>query len=180
MQQMCNKSYFRISTLPHFVRCSYERVSIVKCTGGSLGCQRSSLYINQRFWAMQFHKRQKFFWCKVLHSNESKFNLFGSDGKSYCCRRVVEAPHEWNVKKTVKHGRGSIMVWGYISWKGPRHLHRVEGYMDAKQYTRILSESFLGSFHNYKVQPRNTYFQQDNDPKHTSKLEKKMVPRQEY
>ena len=65
------------------------------------------------------------------------------------------------------------MVWGCISWKGPGRLHRVEGRMDAKQYIQILSESFLGSLGDYKVQPGTIYFQQDNDPKHTSKLAKK-------
>jgi len=109
----------------------------------------------------------------VWYSDESKFNLFVSDGKSYCHRRVGEALPEQNVQTTVKHGGGSIMMWGCISWKGPGRLHRVEGRMDAKQYTHILSESFLGSLHDYKVQPKNVYFQQDNDRKHTSKLAKK-------
>ena len=38
---------------------------------------------NRRLWAVQFHKQQEFFWHKVWYSDESKFNLFGSDGKSY-------------------------------------------------------------------------------------------------
>ena len=50
---------------------------------------------------------------------------------------------------------------------------RVEGNMNAIQYTSILSESFLGSLDDKKTRPRNVIFQQDNDPKHTSKLARK-------
>jgi hypothetical protein len=42
--------------------------------------------------------------------------------------------------------------------------------MNAVQYTSILEEAFLGSLSNWKTRVRNIIFQQDNDPKHTSKL----------
>jgi len=45
--------------------------------------------------------------------------------------------------------------------------------MDAHQYTFILSKSFLGSLDDKKVRSKNIIFQQDNDPKHTSKLAQK-------
>jgi hypothetical protein len=59
-------------------------------------------------------------WATVVYSDESKFNLFGSDGKRYCRRRPGEEFLDRNVKKTVKHGGGSLMVWGCITWKGCR------------------------------------------------------------
>ena len=128
---------------------------------------------NRKLWATQYRHRREFFWRKVWYSDESKFNLFGSDGKSYCRRRVGEALLERNVKKEVKHGGGNLMVWGCISWNGPGRLHRVEGRMNAVQYTSILSTSFLGSLTDRKIRPRNVIFQQDNDPKHSSKRAKK-------
>jgi DNA-binding MarR family transcriptional regulator len=124
----------------------------------------------RKLWAQQYRKRREFFWQKVWYSDESKFNLFGSDGKVYCRRRVGEALRPQNVKKTVKHGGGNVMVWGCISWHGPGRLHRVEGRMNAMQYVQILSESFLGSMEDRKVRRKNIIFQQDNDPNHTSKL----------
>jgi len=45
--------------------------------------------------------------------------------------------------------------------------------MNAVQYTSILSESFLRSLDDKKTRPQNVIFQQDNDPKHTSKLARK-------
>lgn len=52
-------------------------------------------------------------WLRVVFSDESKFNLFGSDGKQYCWRwpRV----EDWNVKKKVKHSGGSLQVWGCLT-----------------------------------------------------------------
>ena len=147
---------------PHLHPSTLRRMFIRKGLHGRVRWRKPWLskkhITNRRLWAIQFHKRQEYFWRKVWYSDESKFNLFGSDGKSYCRRRIGEALLEQNVKKTVKHGGGSIMVWGCISWKGPGRLHRVEGHMDAKQYTHILSESFLGSLRDYKIQPKKHLF----------------------
>ena len=63
-------------------------------------------------------------WRLVVFSDESKFNLFGSDGRQYCRRRVGEAFLERNVKKVVAHGGGSLMVWGCICYHFRSHRHR--------------------------------------------------------
>ena len=123
-------------------------------------------------WAREWARRREYYWRKVWYTDESKFNLFGSDGKLYCRRRVGEALLPRNVKKVVKHGGGSVQVWGCVSYNGTGRLHRVQGKMDAVQYTAILEESLLGSFTDRRVKPRNIVVQQDNDPKHTSKRAK--------
>ena len=46
---------------------------------------KKHIYVHKH-WAELYHKRREFFWQKVWYSDESKFNLFGSDGKSYCRR----------------------------------------------------------------------------------------------
>ena len=74
--------------------------------------------------------------------------------------------------KKVKHGGGSLMVWGCISWDGPGRLHRIEGTLNAKQYCRILEESLLGSLEDKFTDHKTIIFQQDNGPKHTSRLAK--------
>jgi hypothetical protein len=128
---------------------------------------------NRKLWAIKFRTQHKFFWQKVWYTDESKFNLFGSDGKLYCRRLVGEDLLERNVQKVVKHGGGNLMLWGCISWHGVGRLHRVVGRMDAKQYVSILEESFLGSLDDRKIKPKNIIFQQDNNSKHTSKLAQK-------
>jgi hypothetical protein len=124
----------------------------------------------RKYWAEQVQHWDAGDWNSVWFSDEAKFNLFGSDGKRYCRRRAGEEFLDRNVKKTVKHGGGSLMVWGCIGPDGPGRLHRVQGTMDAKQYVQILKESLLTSLQDHKVDPSEIYFQQDNDPKHTSAL----------
>jgi transposase len=54
-------------------------------------------------------------WNGIVFSDESKFNLFGSDGRQYCKRKQEEEFLSRNVQKKIKYGRGSIMVWGCIT-----------------------------------------------------------------
>ena len=55
------------------------------------------------------------FWRSVLFTDESKFNIHESDGKVRVWRRVNEALKTKNLKGTVKHGGGGVMVWGCMS-----------------------------------------------------------------
>jgi hypothetical protein len=50
------------------------------------------------------------YWKTVWYSDEKKFNLFGSDGRKYCHRRVGEEFLDQNVIKTMKHGGGSLIA----------------------------------------------------------------------
>ena len=42
--------------------------------------------------------------------------------------------------------------------------------MDAKMYTEILQKSLLQTLRDHRINKRHSYFQQDNDPKHRSKM----------
>ncbi|KAJ3518197.1 hypothetical protein NMY22_g13810 [Coprinellus aureogranulatus] len=121
-------------------------------------------------WVSAMREKPPFFWHKVWFTDELKFNLFGSDGRIYCCRGPGEEFSTQIVSKTVKHSGENIQVWGCLSYHGPGCLHHINGCMDSNQYTSILQESFLGSLQDRKVQPHTIIFQQDNDPKHKSKL----------
>ena len=107
-------------------------------------------------------------WDKVWFSDESKFKLFGSDCHQWCRRRPGEEYLDHNVKQTVKHRGGNVMVWGCITPNGTGRLHQVEGRMNAIQYCNILSESLLGTLTNYSTTTSSILYQQDNDSKHTS------------
>lgn len=121
-------------------------------------------------WAEFTAKWPHSYWQHIIFSDESKFNLFGSDGRQYCRRRPGEELQDQYVHKRVKHGGGSLMVWGCITEKGPGRLHRVEGRMTGAQYISILSESLMGTLQDHQIPGRCAIFQQDNDPKHTCKV----------
>jgi transposase len=54
-------------------------------------------------------------WKSVIWSDESKFNIWSSDGKEYCWKKKREELNSRLVKTTVKHGGGSVMVWGCMT-----------------------------------------------------------------
>ncbi len=70
------------------------------------------------------------YWNHVLWSDETKINLFGSDG----VKLVWQQPGEENKDKcglpTVKHGGGSVMVWGSMRAAGTGELQLIEGTMN--------------------------------------------------
>ena len=51
-------------------------------------------------------------WKSVLWTDESKFELFGSHRRQYVRRKVYERFKPDCIVPTVKHGGGSVMVWG--------------------------------------------------------------------
>ncbi len=71
------------------------------------------------------------------------------------------------VLPTVKHGGGSVMVWGCMSAAGTGELQFIEGTMNANMYCDILKQSMIPSLRRLG---RRAVFQHDNDPKHTSKM----------
>ncbi len=55
------------------------------------------------------------YWNHVLWSDETKINLFGSDGVKRVWRQPGEDYKDKCVLPPVKHGGGSVMVWGCMS-----------------------------------------------------------------
>lgn len=111
------------------------------------------------------------FWSSILWSDETKVNIFGSDGHQKVWRRPKEALKNSNLRPTVKHGGGSVMVWGCFGAKGVGNLEFIEGNMTGVSYTGILNRNLFESGRKVGLGRRFT-FQQDNDPKHTSKVAK--------
>ncbi len=71
------------------------------------------------------------YWNHVLWSDETKINLFGSDGVKRVWRQSGEEYKNKCVLPTVKHGGGSVMVWGCTSAAGTRELQIIEAIMNA-------------------------------------------------
>ncbi len=85
------------------------------------------------------------YWNHVLRSDETKINLFGSDGVKQVWRQPGEEYKNKCVLPTVKHGGGSVMVWGYMSATGTGELQFIEGTMNANMYFDILKQSMIPS-----------------------------------
>ncbi len=122
---------------------------------------------------------------KILWSDETKIELFGLNSKRYVWRKPGTAHHLSNTVPTVKHGGGSIMLWGCFSAAGTScpvlsdfnqssWLVEIEGKMNASKYSDILDENLLQSAQDLRLGRRFT-FQQDNDPKHTAKITKEWL-----
>ena len=121
-------------------------------------------------------------WKRVLWSDETKINCIGSDGKVYVWKQQGEPLSDHTPTPTVKHrGGNNLMVWGCMGWNRVGKLVEVQGKMNAEQYCEILKDDIEESFEKLEMEEEEHYFQQDNDPKHTSKqAKKKKVFRQKY
>jgi hypothetical protein len=130
----------------------------------------------RRKWAADFFEWDLQKWKAVWFADESKFNLFGSDGKLYCRRGPGEEFVPQNVRGVVKHGGGNIQVWGVLSWNGPGRLFRIDGKLDRWQFIRILEDGLLHSLDDAHIDPGQMIFAQDNDPKHKAKVVQAWFP----
>ena len=107
------------------------------------------------------------FWKNVLFSDESKFCIFGIKGRQLVWSKSGEDLKKENLYPTVKHDGGGVMVWGCMSASGVGNLTFIESTMNQYDYINILKNNLHQSSEKLGL-PRDFYFQQDNDPKHTA------------
>lgn len=111
-------------------------------------------------------------WSRVIFSDETKINRLGSDGRVWGYKHPGAGLEPRNIIGKVKFGGGSIMLWGCMAISGVGKMCQVEGRMDAKQYISMLDQNLLPSAVDHGLDGTDFVFQQDNDPKHTSRLAK--------
>lgn len=115
--------------------------------------------------ALKYVDYPETFWNNVIFTDESKYNLFGNDGKQRVWRKKNTALHQKNLSQTIKHGGGNVMVWGCFAASGVGSLEFIDGNMTADSYIDILRRNLHSSAE--KLGVRSTFkFYQDNDPKH--------------
>jgi transposase len=108
-------------------------------------------------------------WKRVIWSDETKINRFGSDGRKWCWKTPGEQLQPRHVQATVKHGGGSLMVWGCMTAQGPGYLTKIDQGLDAELYCSILEDELQATVEWYGMDRDKVIFQHDNDPKHTAK-----------
>ena len=110
---------------------------------------------------------------KIIETNDDFGNVIFTDESSVEIERATtirfhKQGEMYKPAPKPKHPL-KVHVWGGISKHGPTELVIFEGIMDAVLYCRILETSLLPFIRNRLPAHR---FQQDNDPKHTSRYAK--------
>jgi hypothetical protein len=120
-------------------------------------------------WAFQHKDWTVDQWKKVYWTDEKKMELFNTKRRTYCRKRIKEPLRPDTIQGKVKHGGGSLMVWGSMGNASTGALHKIDGIMDKFVYKDILAQKAIPAAENLFGNDKWT-FQQDNDPKHSSKL----------
>ena len=114
---------------------------------GRIARRKSFLSVANRKKRLQFALEHKDWtvehWGKIIFSDESKFNLYKSNGCTYVGRNSGEALNPCCIQQTVKHGGGSIMVWGAFTFLKLSTLPRISHRLDAQGYIQLLKDNLL-------------------------------------
>jgi transposase len=111
-------------------------------------------------------------WKKIIWSDESRFVVFGGDGKRYVWRTTYEKYDPKCLIPTFKSGQESVMIWGCFTKNKLGPLVRLEGRITANIYIEML-ENYLLPFINDLENKDDYTFQEDNAPIHTANKAKK-------
>lgn len=119
-ERVPNATVLQRDLFPHVTPRTVQ-LMLCKCRLPGQVCRRKpylfSLHkLKWRDWVNEQEKKSKEERRTIIYSDESKFNLFGSDGHHWCRREPHEVFEEWCLNLTVKHEGGKLMVWGCISW----------------------------------------------------------------
>jgi len=142
---------------------------------GRIGAKKPFVNAANRMKRLSWAKKRKNWideWEKIIWSDESRFVVFGGDGKRYVWRTIYEKYNPNCLIPTFKSGQESVMIWGCFTKNELGPLVRLEGRVTANIYIEML-ENYLIPFIN-DLENKNDYtFQEDNAPIHTAKIAKK-------
>ncbi|GBO40440.1 Transposable element Tcb1 transposase [Araneus ventricosus] len=109
------------------------------------------------------------FWKNIIFVDESKYNIFGSDGKQKVWHTLNTALHIKNLLPTVKYGGGNQLVWGCMESSGVGNLDYIDGTMNKYVYLDILKRNLKQSVRNLGIS-RHFKLCQYNEKKHTADI----------
>uniref|UniRef100_A0A803JUL1 Transposase Tc1-like domain-containing protein n=1 Tax=Xenopus tropicalis TaxID=8364 RepID=A0A803JUL1_XENTR len=111
---------------------------------------KRNIKVRLKFARENVDKRQDF-WNNVLWTDGSKMELFGHQNRGFVWHKPNTAFQEKNLIPTVKHGGGSVMVWGRFAAAGPGNLTFIEFTMNSTVYQRVLEEHVRPSVRKLKL-----------------------------
>ena len=97
----------------------------------------------------------------MLWTDKFKFEVFGSHRRTFVRRRTSEKMLEEWLTPSVKHRGDNVMVWGCFGAGKVGDLYKVKGIFNKERHSLPCGQGLIRA---------NFLLQQDNDPKHTSKL----------
>ncbi len=156
----------QVSLIIHYIRCTLQRNGMHGCRPWKKPLLKPRHKKARLEFARAHADKDEDYWDSILWSDETKINVFGTDGFKTLWRRKGEEYKEKCMLPTAKHGGGSVLMWGCMSAAGVGELHFIDGIMNSQMYCSILKEKMLPSLRDLG---RCALFQHDNDPKHTSK-----------
>ncbi|KAG1090632.1 hypothetical protein G6F40_013096 [Rhizopus arrhizus] len=112
-------------------------------------CQLKTARERRLAWSKKYQNWTTDDWQRVVFSDETKVNVWGSDG--------------------CKHGGGSLMMWGCMTYEGPGYACQIyDGTMHSDLYQHILDTTLRETMKYYDMDWSTAHFQHDGDPKHRS------------
>jgi hypothetical protein len=102
-------------------------------------------------------------WNNVIFSDETTIKLYTNR------KRVWHKPGKKMVVRTVKHP-AKVHFWGCMSAQGFGKLYPFTTNLDRFKLVQIYNKALLPSITKFGGSPEDWILQEDNDPKHTSKL----------
>jgi len=109
-------------------------------------------------------------WQNVVWSDETALTLV-QEGREYTwLKKGEDILDDKFVQGTKKFGGGKLMIWACMTFKGMGLACKIDETLDSTLYCQILKEELMQTLDYYDLSTDKVLFQQDNDPKHTSKL----------
>ena len=109
---------------------------------GCVGIQKPLLRRGNKEKRLKYAKQHKDWvqemFNRVLYTDESKIEIFGTKRHQYIRRRIGETHQPECLNPTIKHGGGSLQVWGCLSSSGVGDLIKKEGRLTGKRYVDFL------------------------------------------
>ena len=84
-------------------------------------------------------------WERVVFNDGTKICCFNVDGRTWCWIEDKENILVRVVNQIVKHGGGSIMLWGCLTCRGLGSLHNIQGHLNARGYFAILAQDLCST-----------------------------------
>ncbi|KAG1059542.1 hypothetical protein G6F41_013395 [Rhizopus arrhizus] len=178
--QKALKEEFGMSVSDSTVRRVLKKAGFIAFVKPQKPLLRTQNIIKRLQWAKSHQHWTVDDWKRVIFSDETKINRFGSDGKAYTWKLPHEELNSRHIQQTVKHGGGNIMVWSSITWEGVGWIVDVGHRMNSEAYLEVLKDDLLKTMESYGLDSSKIVFQQDNDPKHTSKVVKEWIDQQPF